>query len=207
MTGLTGTVIHYRVLDETPVGRLLLAADDRGLRYLLFAGGREFSRLRLPPEPTEPSDGDVWRADTGQLDETVRQLRAYFSGKLTQFALPLAPQGTDFQSRVWAALCEIPWGETMTYGELACRIGQPTASRAVGLANGRNPISILIPCHRVIGRSGHLVGYGGGLITKQVLLELENSWPIRREHQPTLFENRKTPTPPGVAAAAIGTNE
>ena len=202
----TGTVIHYRFLDQTPVGRLLLAADELGLRYLLFEGGREFSRLRLPLQSNEPHGDDAWQVDTGQLDETVRQLGAYFSGELTEFDLPLAPQGTDFQSRVWAALREIPWGETMTYGQLACRIGQSTASRAVGLANGRNPISIIIPCHRVIGRSGSLVGYGGGLNTKKVLLELEKSWPMRRGQQPTLFENQRH-APSDVAAFAAGIHE
>ena len=107
------------------------------------------------------------------LKETIRQLRAYFSGKLEQFDLPLAPEGTPFQLEVWRRLCEIPYGETISYGELARRIGNPNASRAVGLANGSNPIAIIIPCHRVIGSNGKLTGYGGGLPIKERLLALE----------------------------------
>ena len=105
--------------------------------------------------------------------ETIRQLRAYFAGELEAFDLPLAPQGTPFQLAVWKRLCEIPYGETISYGELARRIGNPNASRAVGLANGSNPIPIVIPCHRVIGSNGKLTGYGGGLPIKEKLLALE----------------------------------
>ena len=101
-------------------------------------------------------------------------MRAYFTGELTEFDLPLAPTGTPFQSRVWAGLREIPYGVTLTYGELARRIGQPTASRAVGLANGKNPLSIIVPCHRVIGSDGSMTGYGGGLERKRFLLALES---------------------------------
>ena len=113
------------------------------------------------------------RANCRILKETIRQLRAYFSGKLEQFDLPLAPEGTPFQLEVWRRLCEIPYGETISYGELARRIGNPNASRAVGLANGSNPIAIIIPCHRVIGSNGKLTGYGGGLPIKEKLLALE----------------------------------
>jgi len=147
---------------ESPCGPLLLAADDAGLRQILFVNGRSSVR----PDP-------AWREDRGALAEVVRQLRAYFSGELQRFDLSLAPQGTPFQLNVWQHLCEIPYGETISYGELARRIGNPNASRAVGLANGSNPISIVIPCHRVIGSNGKLTGYGGGLETKQKLLELE----------------------------------
>jgi methylated-DNA-[protein]-cysteine S-methyltransferase len=108
-----------------------------------------------------------------RLGEAVRQLRAYFAGELQAFDLPLAPQGTPFQLAVWKHLCEIPYGETISYGELARRIGNPNASRAVGLANGSNPIPIVIPCHRVIGSNGKLTGYGGGLPIKDKLLGLE----------------------------------
>ena len=198
------TVIHYRFLDETPVGRLLLAADDRGLRYLHFEKGRELSRRPLPPQPNQTNSSDVWQADTGQLNEVVHQLQAYFAGQLIQFDLPLEPQGTAFQRKIWAALSEIPWGETMTYGELACSIGQPTASRAVGRANGCNPISIIIPCHRVIGSRGKLVGYGGGLNSKKVLLQLENSWPGNRQHQGVFFDKKNTPEPSDAAATTAG---
>ena len=105
--------------------------------------------------------------------KTVSQLRSYFAGEREEFDLPLAPEGTPFQQEVWRRLCEIPYGETISYGELARRIGNPQASRAVGLANGSNPIPIVIPCHRVIGSNGKLTGYGGGLPIKEKLLALE----------------------------------
>ena len=147
---------------ETPVGVLLLAADTSGLREIVFSkNGRPAS-----PRPD-------WQENTAALRETIRQLRAYFSGELEAFDLPLAPEGTAFQQRVWKQLCEIPYGETISYGELARRIGNAKASRAVGLANGSNPIPIIIPCHRVIGSNGKLTGYGGGLPIKEKLLALE----------------------------------
>lgn len=113
-------------------------------------------------------------ASRGLMAEVLRQLRAYFNGKLRRFDLPLDPQGTPFQLRVWKELQKIPYGETQSYLQIAQAIGKPTGSRAVGMANGRNPIPIVIPCHRVIGASGKLVGFGGGLPTKQRLLLLEN---------------------------------
>jgi methylated-DNA-[protein]-cysteine S-methyltransferase len=146
---------------ESPVGRLLLAADEKGLRQLLFRG--------------KPEKG--WREDPEALAEPVRQLRAYFAGELHDFDVPLAPEGTPFQLRVWRELRNIPYGQTISYGELARRIGSPNGSRAVGLANGANPISIVVPCHRVIGSNGKLTGYGGGLENKELLLALE------KEHQ------------------------
>lgn len=109
----------------------------------------------------------------GAVCEGARQLGAYFEGKLQRFDLPLSPSGTPFQRRVWTALLDIPYGHTSTYGEIAAALGQPTASRAVGAANGRNPIGVVVPCHRVIGKSGALVGYAGGLDTKRFLLDLE----------------------------------
>jgi methylated-DNA-[protein]-cysteine S-methyltransferase len=153
--------MRYRML-ESPIGPLLLAGDEAGLRYLLFGQGRRDERPR--PE---------WEPDRGLLKEPAQQLSAYFAGKLRRFDVPLAPQGTPFQQQVWRALCDIPYGETTSYGALAERIGNPAAVRAVGLANGSNPIAIIIPCHRVIGSNGSLTGYGGGLPTKKVLLELE----------------------------------
>ena len=147
---------------DTPVGRLLMAADAAGLRHVLFGEGRS----TVGPQPG-------WREDATRLAHAVRQLRAYFAGELRRFELPLAPEGTPFQQRVWQELLNIPYGETISYGELARRIGKPTGSRAVGLANGANPISIVIPCHRVIGSNGKLTGYGGGLKTKEWLLALE----------------------------------
>jgi methylated-DNA-[protein]-cysteine S-methyltransferase len=147
---------------ESPVGPLLLVADDSGLRRIDFVNGRN---------PGEPDP--LWHDDAEALRETVRQLRAYFAGELEGFDLTLAPQGTAFQLAVWNRLCDIPFGETISYGELARRIGNPNASRAVGLANGSNPIPIVIPCHRVIGSNGKLTGYGGGLPIKEKLLALE----------------------------------
>lgn len=145
------------------VGELVIAADDEALRFVLFQSGKMAAPAR--PEWTE--------AKTGIVTETVRQLDAYFAGKLRDFDLPLGPQGTEFQERVWNELCGIGYGTTISYGELAKRIGNPAASRAVGLANGRNPIPIIIPCHRVIGSSGKLTGYGGGLEIKERLLAHE----------------------------------
>ncbi len=147
---------------DSPVGPLRLVADDAGLRQLEFQEGRT-------PGPV-PSE---WRQDARALAPVVRQLEEYFAGRRKVFDLDLAPAGTEFQRRVWERLLEIPYGETISYGTLATRIGNPKASRAVGLANGSNPIAIIIPCHRVIGSNGTLTGYGGGLPTKQKLLELE----------------------------------
>jgi len=147
---------------ESPLGPLLLAADDVGLREILFVNGRH----KAKPQPS-------WTDNAAPLKPAIRQLRAYFAGELEKFDLPLAPEGTPFQCEVWHRLSEIPYGETISYGELARRIGNPKASRAVGLANGSNPIPIIIPCHRVIGSNGKLTGYGGGLPIKEKLLALE----------------------------------
>lgn len=153
--------VQHRTLDS-PIGPLLLAGDEGGLRFLLFGKGRHV----VAPDPT-------WEPDRGLLKEPVRQLTAYFRAKLRAFDVPVTPAGTGFQQSVWAELQKIPYGETISYAELARRLGNPKAVRAVGLANGSNPISIIIPCHRVIGSNGSLVGYGGGLPTKQALLALE----------------------------------
>ena len=148
---------------ESPVGPLLLAADEAGLRRIEFVNGKR----SVQPDPT-------WKNESTVLFQDVtNQLRAYFAGELKAFDLTLAPEGTPFQLKVWRHLCEIPYGETISYGELACRIGNPKASRAIGLANGSNPIPIVIPCHRVIGSNGKLTGYGGGLEIKEKLLALE----------------------------------
>jgi methylated-DNA-[protein]-cysteine S-methyltransferase len=146
----------------SPLGTLLLAADDSGLRLISFPKGKE---------PATPDS--TWSKDETPLREPIRQLCAYFAGELETFNLPLAPQGTPFQQKVWSELLKIPFGETVSYGQLAQRIGNPNASRAVGLANGSNPIPIVIPCHRVIGSNGKLTGYGGGLPIKEKLLALE----------------------------------
>jgi methylated-DNA-[protein]-cysteine S-methyltransferase len=149
---------HY----ESPLGLMLLAADDRGLRMISFAKGK---RVQNP--------GTGWQENHAPFAETTRQLRAYFAGKLKDFDIPLSLVGSEFQLRVWEHLQKIPYGETISYGQLASRIGNPKAARAVGLANGSNPIPIIVPCHRVIGSNGSLVGYGGGLPIKKALLLLE----------------------------------
>jgi methylated-DNA-[protein]-cysteine S-methyltransferase len=152
--------VTWTVLDPTPVGPLLLMAEGGALTGLHFGAG---------PGPGERDDDDpVLRLAAAQLAE-------YFAGDRKEFDLPLAPVGTEFQRRVWEQLCLIPYGTTITYGELARRIGNANASRAVGLANGRNPIAIVVPCHRVIGSNGKLVGFAGGMETKTALLELESA--------------------------------
>lgn len=149
-------------LTDSPVGPLVLAGEDGALEILEFESGR------MPPRGALD-----WREDRKLFGEAVSQLVAYFAGRLRRFDLRLAPRGTPFQRRVWDALLEIPYGETRAYGELARRLGDPKAARAVGLANGRNPIAIVIPCHRVIGSTGKLTGYGGGIAIKRQLLALE----------------------------------
>ena len=148
---------------ESPVGKLLLVADARGLRVVSFESGRRAASV-------QPG----WREDKAPFAEVIRQLRAYFDGELREFDLPLAPEGTEFQLRVWQSLRAIPYGETLSYAQLAQKIGNPKAVRAVGLANGSNPIPIIIPCHRVIGSDGSLTGFGGGLPNKKKLLALES---------------------------------
>jgi methylated-DNA-[protein]-cysteine S-methyltransferase len=148
---------------ESPVGKLLLAAEAQGLRLVSF----ESSKRATPVQPD-------WKENKAPFAEVIRQLRAYFDGELREFDLPLAPEGTAFQLRVWNSLRTIPYGETISYGQLAQRIGNPKAVRAVGLANGCNPIPIIIPCHRVIGSDGSLTGFGGGLPNKKKLLALES---------------------------------
>ncbi|MFE3519270.1 methylated-DNA--[protein]-cysteine S-methyltransferase [Streptomyces sp. NPDC059166] len=161
MTSTDTTTRRHTVVDS-PYGALTLVATDGVLSGLYMTGQRH-----RPPEETF---GDP---DPRPFGETVRQLAAYFAGELTEFDLPMSLRGTEFQRAVWAELVRIPYGETRSYGELADRLGRPGASRAVGLANGRNPVGIIVPCHRVVGASGGLTGYGGGLDRKQRLLEFE----------------------------------
>ena len=146
----------------SPVGTLLLVSGEAGLARI------SFPRNGHPSQPQTE-----WQRDDTALREVSSQLRAYFAGELESFHLKLAPDGTSFQKRVWKELLKIPYGETISYGQLARRMGNPNASRAVGLANGSNPIPIIIPCHRVIGSNGKLTGYGGGLPVKEKLLGLE----------------------------------
>ena len=148
----------------SPVGTLTLVAGDDGLAAILWEGD---DPARVPLGPLAEA------ADLPLLVETARQIEAYFAGRLTMFDLPLAFRGTDFQKQVWEALLTIPFGETRSYAEIARQIGRPEACRAVGAANGRNPISIVAPCHRVIGSSGALTGFAGGLAAKEYLLALE----------------------------------
>ena len=156
------TTLHYRTMDS-PVGLLTLAGRDGKLMH-----------LRMVDQTYEPSR-EGWEADDTAFSDAVDQLSAYFAGERTEFDLELDMVGTQFQRRVWEALQTIPYGETCSYGEIARQIGSPSASRAVGLANGHNPIGIIVPCHRVIGANGSLTGYGGGLDRKRALLELERS--------------------------------
>ena len=146
----------------SPLGTLLLVAGEDGLRQILL------------PERGDPVGPDPhWRRDDDALAAAREQLEAYFAGARRTFDLPLAPQGTPFQLAVLQALAEIPYGVTRSYGDIARRVGQPTASRAVGAANGRNPLAIVLPCHRVIGSDGSLTGYAGGLAAKRWLLRHE----------------------------------
>jgi len=153
--------MYYCYLD-TPIGELLLAGEEGGLAMIGFPKGS----MRRDPE----SD---WIYNEKPLAEARRQLQEYFAGTRKTFDLPLRLTGTEFQVSVLEALQKIPYGETVSYGEIARRIGRPKAMRAVGAANGRNPIPIVVPCHRVIGSSGDLTGFGGGLDTKEALLRLE----------------------------------
>lgn len=148
----------------SPVGELLLAGD-----------GAELHCLYMLQAPRPARISPAWRREPGAFAETERQLEEYFAGRRTTFDLPLSMQGTPFQRSVWSALREIGYGQTVSYGEIARRVGQPGSARAVGIANGRNPISIVVPCHRVIGADGSLTGYGGGLERKRYLLELERA--------------------------------
>lgn len=156
----------YYTYFESPVQTLLLTSDGTALTGLYMVEHRH--------RPEVEKDW-IQDDDAAPFGEAKRQLAAYFAGSRTEFDLPLALQGTPFQQRVWEELTRIPYGDTISYGELARRIGNPNASRAVGLANGRNPISIIVPCHRVIGANGKLTGYGGGLSRKERLLALESA--------------------------------
>jgi len=162
------TMYHWTM--PTPIGGLLLVGDQNALYAVHFQGGRN---------PTGP-EAD-WEESERPFRDTVRQLNAYFAGRLRVFDLPLRPQGTEFQLQVWRALRIIPYGDTWSYGQLAARLRRPKASRAVGAANGQNPIPVIIPCHRVIGADGSLTGFGGGLSIKRQLLALEGALPESRQ--------------------------
>jgi len=144
---------------ETPIGTLTVVAADTGIRRIVWDG-------ETPPDGAVEGTSDI-------LDAAVCQIREYFAGARTTFDLPLALVGTPFQQKVWLELGSIPFGSTISYGEQARRVGRPQAARAVGAANGRNPVPVVLPCHRVIGSSGALTGFGGGLDTKRTLLDHE----------------------------------
>ena len=149
----------YQLLCQSPVGPLTLSASDKALLSVDFGDTR--------------TSGN---ASNAVLKQAARELSEYFAGERKTFDVPLSPVGTDFQKKVWTALETIPYGETVTYGDIAAKIGKPGAAIAVGQANSRNPIPILIPCHRVIGANGKLVGYTGGMHIKETLLSIEGSW-------------------------------
>jgi methylated-DNA-[protein]-cysteine S-methyltransferase len=164
------------LIMDSPVGPIEVVSDGKAVTHVLFV---DDEIAMLPNALASPSASDA------PLAEAQRQLRSYFDGALTAFELPLAPTGTEFQRRVWRELEQIPYGETASYGEIAARLELPPgASRAVGAANGSNPIAIIVPCHRVIGANGTLTGYAGGLHRKRYLLDLES-----RASQPQLFSD------------------
>jgi len=156
----------HTVIDSV-VGTLTLVAEEGAIVGLYM----DLQRHR--PDDDELGEPNPRGREVEPFKAAADQLDAYFAGELTRFDLPLTPHGSEFQRRVWAALQEIPYGRTESYGELAGRIGSPGGARAVGLANGKNPIGIIIPCHRVVGADGSLTGYGGGLDRKKQLLDLE----------------------------------
>ncbi len=155
--------MRYRII-ESPVGPLTLAGNDKAL-----------TNLHMQNQSHPPKGRDAWVLDEQAFPEVLDQIDAYFAGELTEFDVTLSLEGTPFQRQVWSTLRGIPFGETVSYGEVAARIGRPAASRAVGLANGRNPVAIIVPCHRVVGSTGTLTGYAAGLARKQKLLDLEQS--------------------------------
>ena len=153
----------YTILD-TPFGALGIVGTAQGLTHVEFQDGER--PVRRQPD---------WQEGQGVLDAAREQLRAYFEGRRQRFTVPVAPEGTPFQQRVWRELQQIPWGTTTTYRAIAEKLGQPAAVRAVGHANGRNPVAIIIPCHRVVDANGRLTGYAGGIATKRRLLQHEGA--------------------------------
>lgn len=171
---------------QSPVGLLFLARTERGLRHLEFLDRRSLKRAIADHAAAHP--GDTWEPSLLALRDVVEQLEGYFCGTVTRFDVPLDPVGSEFQLQVWRELLRIPYGQTRTYGDVARAVGQPRAARAVGLANHDNPIAIIIPCHRVVGAGGRLVGYGGGLPRKRKLLDLEARFAAPPGRTGDLFE-------------------
>jgi len=164
MTQPTSSATLRYTTVSSPIGELLLLGDDEALHGLYMQDGRKPTRIAAS-----------WERSAAPFADVCAQLQEYFAGVRTSFDVRLAPRGAEFELRVWRALQDIPYGETVSYGEIARRVSQPQAARAVGLANGRNPIAVIVPCHRVIGADGSLTGYGGGLERKRLLLELESA--------------------------------
>ena len=164
---MISSAVRVHVVMPSPIGPLTLVAEAGQLTALYLDSQRH--------RPDEDSLGEPGNPGAAPFGAAARQLADYFAGQLTEFDLPLAPAGTDFQRQVWAALRTIPYGQTWSYAQLAEKIGRASAVRAVGLANGKNPISVVIPCHRVIGSDCSLTGYGGGLDRKRFLLDLESA--------------------------------
>ncbi len=171
----------YYCVMKSPVGKLLLAGTAQALTQISFQDGRH---------PIKPDRR--WIYSELPFRQPIRQLKEYFSGKRKTFKIRLAPKGTPFQLKVWQALRTIPYGHTTSYGQIAKAIGNPRAARAIGAANGRNPLSIIVPCHRVIGSNGKLVGYGGGLSIKEALLTHETHCPPARNRHLRVLSRRKT---------------
>jgi O-6-methylguanine DNA methyltransferase len=177
-------------MASSPVGLLFIARTPRGLRHLEFMDRRSLKRAIAAHESEHP--GAEWVASLLELKPVVEQLESYFNGGLLEFEIPLDLAGSDFQLKVWTALRSIPFGETRTYGQIAAAVGQPRATRAVGLANNQNPIAVVVPCHRVIGADGSLTGYGGGMPKKRWLLEHEATHARRLGLQGALAASGRT---------------
>ena len=158
----TSPTITFTEIDS-PIGKLLIYGTTRGLSGIMMTRQRHFDGKQKD-----------WERNDAHWSAVAKQLREYFDGKRRDFEIPLDVEGTEFQTKVWAALRKIPFGRTASYADIARKIGKPKAMRAVGMANGRNPVSIVVPCHRVIGADGSLTGYGGGLDRKKILLDLES---------------------------------
>ena len=204
--------LYYNVMSAPqPLGLMFVAATERGVRHLQFMDGRSLKRVLADLAPSEP--GATWEMSVERLRPVSEVLEQWFVGGEKELRLPLDVAGTDFQREVWRRLVAIPFGETRSYGDIARQIGQPTAARAVGLAVNQNPVLIVIPCHRVIGADGKLVGYSGGLARKRELLDLERRFhtmgPIDGDRvieeatvKPAAARAAKAPTKPATKAAA-----
>jgi methylated-DNA-[protein]-cysteine S-methyltransferase len=166
------TMLSYDYCD-TPLGRMLLVANEKGLCGLHFVGQKYF-----------PQKGKDWIQDEKVLKRAKREVMEYFAGKRKRFDVPLAPEGTAFQRAIWREIAKVPFGETITYSELARRAGFPNCARAAGAATGRNPVGVIVPCHRIVGTNGSLTGYAGGLPKKKALLALEGLAPTLSRRRP-----------------------